>query len=164
MRDGLDPLAHQILMLGTKMVPEISVIFIQPTWPIAQENFNNTVSSHLKVRILESEKCCRGIHCLITSSTNPQPLYMLTAVEELLGRWFPVSLQQCFLFTIGSVCRIKRFMSGWQTFSWWQRGWHRGLEVAETIVKRLLCCRFQCTGKAMGQMYQSSLYASCCVS
>jgi hypothetical protein len=27
--------------------------------------------------------------------------------------------------------------------------------VAETTVKRLLCCRFGHTGKAMGQMYQS---------
>jgi hypothetical protein len=27
-------------------------------------------------------------------------------------------------------------------------------EVAETTVKRLLCCGFRCTGKAMGQEYQ----------
>jgi hypothetical protein len=29
-----------------------------------------------------------------------------------------------------------------------------GAEVAETTVKRLLCCMFQRTGKAMGQVYQ----------
>jgi hypothetical protein len=28
-------------------------------------------------------------------------------------------------------------------------------EVAETTVKRLLCCGFRCTGKATGQVYQS---------
>jgi hypothetical protein len=27
-------------------------------------------------------------------------------------------------------------------------------EVAETTVKRFLCCGFRCTGKAMGQVYQ----------
>jgi hypothetical protein len=29
-----------------------------------------------------------------------------------------------------------------------------GTEVAETAVRRLLCCRFQRTGKAMGKVYQ----------
>jgi hypothetical protein len=29
-----------------------------------------------------------------------------------------------------------------------------GAEVAETTVKRLLCCGFRCTGKVMGQVYQ----------
>jgi hypothetical protein len=29
-----------------------------------------------------------------------------------------------------------------------------GAEVAETTVKRLLCCGFRSTGKAMGQVYQ----------
>jgi hypothetical protein len=29
-----------------------------------------------------------------------------------------------------------------------------GAEVAETTVKRLLCCGFRLTGKAMGQVYQ----------
>jgi hypothetical protein len=42
----------------------------------------------------------------------------------------------------------------WQMFCWWQRGWNGGAEVAETTVKRLLCCEFQHTGKAMGQVYQ----------
>jgi hypothetical protein len=31
---------------------------------------------------------------------------------------------------------------------------NRGAEMAETIVKRLLCCGFRRTGKAMGQVYQ----------
>jgi hypothetical protein len=29
-----------------------------------------------------------------------------------------------------------------------------GAEVAETTVKRLLCCGFRSTGKVMGQVYQ----------
>jgi hypothetical protein len=29
-----------------------------------------------------------------------------------------------------------------------------GAEVGDTTVKRLLCCRFRRTGKAMGQVYQ----------
>jgi hypothetical protein len=24
---------------------------------------------------------------------------------------------------VGNVCRVKRFTTGWQTFSWWWRGW-----------------------------------------
>jgi hypothetical protein len=34
---------------------------------------------------------------------------------------------------------------------------NRSCEVAETTVKRLLCCWFRCTSKAMGQAYQSVL-------
>jgi hypothetical protein len=65
-----------------------------------------------------------------------------------------VFIKKCFLFTVESVCRLKRFTTGWQTFHWWRRGWNEGAEVAETTVKRLLCCWFRRTGKAMGQMYQ----------
>jgi hypothetical protein len=66
-----------------------------------------------------------------------------------------IFIKKCFLFTVGSVCRVKRFTAGWQTFSWWWRGWNGGAEVAETTVKRLLCCGFRRTNKAMGHMYQS---------
>jgi hypothetical protein len=41
----------------------------------------------------------------------------------------------------------------WQTFRWW-RGWNGGAEVTETTLKRLLCCGFRNTGKAIGQVYQ----------
>jgi hypothetical protein len=34
----------------------------------------------------------------------------------------------------------------WQTSRWWRRG---ETEVAETTVKRLRCCGFRPTGKAM---------------
>jgi hypothetical protein len=40
---------------------------------------------------------------------------------------------------VGSVCRVKLFTAEWLTFCWW-RGWNGGAEVAETTVKRILCC------------------------
>jgi hypothetical protein len=48
------------------------------------------------------------------------------------------------LIAMGSVCRVKRFITGL----------NGGPEVAETTVKTLLCCRFRRTGKAMGQVYE----------
>jgi hypothetical protein len=42
----------------------------------------------------------------------------------------------------------------WQAFPWWHRGWIGGAWVPETTVKILLCCGFQHTGKAIGQVYQ----------
>jgi hypothetical protein len=64
-----------------------------------------------------------------------------------------IFIKKCFLFTDGSVCRVKRFTTGWQTFRWW-RGWNGGAEVAGTTVKRLLHCVFRRTADAMGQVYQ----------
>jgi hypothetical protein len=46
-----------------------------------------------------------------------------------------IFIKKYFLFTVGSVCRVKRF------------------RVAETTVKRLLCCGVRRTGKVMGQVY-----------
>jgi hypothetical protein len=63
-------------------------------------------------------------------------------------------IKKCFLFTVGSVCRVKRFITGWQMFRWWRKAWNGGAEAAETAVKRLLCCGFRPTGKAVGQVYQ----------
>jgi hypothetical protein len=62
-------------------------------------------------------------------------------------------IKKFFLFTVGSVCRVKLVTTGWQMFCWW-RGWNGCAELAETTDKRLLCCGFRRTGKAMGQMYQ----------
>jgi hypothetical protein len=36
--------------------------------------------------------------------------------------------------------------------SWWRRSWIGGAEVAETTVKRLVCCGFRSTGKAVGHV------------
>jgi hypothetical protein len=63
-------------------------------------------------------------------------------------------IKKYFLFTAGSICRVKRFTTGWQTFRWWRRGWNGGVEVAETTFKGLLCCGFRRIDKAMGQVYQ----------
>jgi hypothetical protein len=54
--------------------------------------------------------------------------------KDSLQRTF---IKKCFLFTAGSVCHVKRFTTGWQTFRWWRRGWNGGAEVAETTVERL---------------------------
>jgi hypothetical protein len=65
---------------------------------------------------------------------------------------------KCFLFTVGSVCRVKQFTTGFEIFSQGRSkvadDARAGAEVAETTVKRLLCCWFRRTGKAMGQVYQ----------
>jgi hypothetical protein len=63
-------------------------------------------------------------------------------------------IKKCFLFMLGSVCRLKSFATGWKTFRWWRRVWNGGAEVARTTDKRLLSCGFRRSGKAMGQVYQ----------
>jgi hypothetical protein len=65
-----------------------------------------------------------------------------------------IFIKKRFLYTVGSVCRVKWFTAGWQMFRWWRRGWNGGPEVGETTIKRFLCCGFRRTGKAMGQLYQ----------
>jgi hypothetical protein len=79
------------------------------------------------------------------------PLCAFCGQKDSMQRIF---INKCFLFTMGSVCRVKRFISRWQTFRWWWRGWNESAEGAETTVKRLLCCGFRRSGKAMGQVYQ----------
>jgi hypothetical protein len=53
----------------------------------------------------------------------------------------------------GKCLSRKAVPSWWQKYRWWRIGWNRGVEVAETAVKRLLCCGFLRTGKAMRQVY-----------
>jgi hypothetical protein len=48
-----------------------------------------------------------------------------------------------------------------QRFRWWRRGWNGGAEMAEETVKRLICCGFWSTGKAIGQVYQCQ-WRICC--
>jgi hypothetical protein len=35
-----------------------------------------------------------------------------------------IFIKKCFLFKVGSVCRLKRFIVGWKIFRWWRRGWN----------------------------------------
>jgi hypothetical protein len=66
-------------------------------------------------------------------------------------------IKKCLLFTVGSVCRVKRFIGGSRNVanvSLMTKRLKRRCEVAETTVKMLLCCGFRPTGKVMGQMYQ----------
>jgi hypothetical protein len=64
-----------------------------------------------------------------------------------------IFVKKCFLFTVGSVCRVKRSHLDGKRFADVdiEAG---GTEVAETTVKRLLYGWFRRTGKAMGQVYQ----------
>jgi hypothetical protein len=60
--------------------------------------------------------------------------------------------KEIFLFTVGSVYRVKRLTAWWHTFRWWWKGWNGGAEVAETTVTPLLYCGFRRTGNAMGHV------------
>jgi hypothetical protein len=58
---------------------------------------------------------------------------------------------------VGSVCHITCFKTGLRNFQGHSKvadDARPDAEMAETTVKRLLCCGFQHTGKAMGQGYQ----------
>jgi hypothetical protein len=65
-----------------------------------------------------------------------------------------IFIKKCFLFTVGSVCSVKRFHLSGKRFA--------DDEEVETKVRKwlrqqskiLLCCGFRRTGKAMGQVYQ----------
>jgi hypothetical protein len=65
-----------------------------------------------------------------------------------------IFINKYFVFTVGSIYRVKLLTTGLQRFRRWRRGWNGGAEVTETAVERLLCCGFRRTGKTMGQMYQ----------
>jgi hypothetical protein len=58
-------------------------------------------------------------------------------------------IKKCFLFTGGSIHRVKLFITGSQGLSK-----AAGAEVTETTGKILLCCGFKRVGKMMGQVYQ----------
>jgi hypothetical protein len=65
-----------------------------------------------------------------------------------------------FLFTLGSVCLVKRVTTGSRNchlggkrFADYKEVYNGDAEVAETTVKRILCCGFRRTGKAMGQVF-----------
>jgi hypothetical protein len=60
-----------------------------------------------------------------------------------------IFIKKCFLFTVGSACRKAFHNCVERNFES-----RRGTEVAETTVKRLLCCGFLRIGKAMGQLCQ----------
>jgi hypothetical protein len=65
-----------------------------------------------------------------------------------------IFIKKCFLFTVGSKSVrgwVEKFSKGRSKVADDAR---QDAEVAETTVKRLLCCGFQCTGKIMGQVYQ----------
>jgi hypothetical protein len=48
-------------------------------------------------------------------------------------------IKKCFLFTVGSVCRVKWFTTGLHMLRWWRSGWNGDEKVTETTLKTLLC-------------------------
>jgi hypothetical protein len=56
-----------------------------------------------------------------------------------------IFIKKCFLFSVGSVCHLKRCITGLRNVAnvlLMMKMLKRGVEVAETTVKRLICCRF----------------------
>jgi hypothetical protein len=100
-----------------------------------------------------SEADCRGQNMWEGKTTEEQHFFVrfMCGEKNAMQRIF---IKKCILFTVGSVCRVKRFTTAWQTFLWWRWGWNGGAEVAETAVKTLLSCVFRPICKAMVQVYQ----------
>jgi hypothetical protein len=63
-----------------------------------------------------------------------------------------IFIKQCFLCRVWSVYCVKRSTIARQMFRWWRRSWNGGAEMTKKTVKRLLCCGFLRTGKALGQI------------
>jgi hypothetical protein len=77
-----------------------------------------------------------------------------------------ILIKKCLLFIVGSVCHIKQLKTGLRNSNKdikSRRWWNGGAKVAETAVKRLPCCGVQCTGKAVGQVYQCWWRITCFV-
>jgi hypothetical protein len=71
--------------------------------------------------------------------------------EDSMQRVF---IKKCFLFMVGCLCRVKRFTTGSINSLKDVRKSQVMPEQAETTIKRLQCCRFWHTGKAVRQVYQ----------
>jgi hypothetical protein len=70
-----------------------------------------------------------------------------------------IFIKKCLMFTVGSVCYVKRFKTGSRNCvkdvrksQMMKRRRESGLDNS----KKLLCCGFRCSGKVMGQVYQYS--------
>jgi hypothetical protein len=68
-----------------------------------------------------------------------------------------ILIKKCLLFTVGSVCRVKQFITGSRNFQGRSKATddvRPGAEVTETTVKTLLRYGFRRIGKGMGQVDQ----------
>jgi hypothetical protein len=70
--------------------------------------------------------------------------------KDIHKEMFPVYGGKCLSRKAVHSC-VEKFSQGGSKFADDARP---GAEVAETIVKRLLCCGFRSNGKATGQVYQ----------
>jgi hypothetical protein len=65
-----------------------------------------------------------------------------------------IFIKKCFL-VYGEKCLSRKAVHKWvEKISQGRSKVADDAEVAETTIKRLLCCGFRRTGKAMGQVYQ----------
>jgi hypothetical protein len=104
---------------------------------------NSTVQLHDS---LGTRRACACSEAVFSSQNVDRGIYYRRAAlccvfscgqKDSIQRIF---IEKCFLFTVGSLCRVKRFTTGWKTFRWW-RGWTGGAEVAETTVKETFMLR-----------------------
>jgi hypothetical protein len=68
----------------------------------SEAGFSSKMATVLKTCTIEEQRCA-----------------FFCGQKDSMQRIF---IKKCFLFTVGSVCRVKRFTTGWQMFLWWWRG------------------------------------------
>jgi hypothetical protein len=64
-----------------------------------------------------------------------------------------IFIKKSFLFTVGSICHVKWFTTGsrhMESVSLMMKRFEQVQKWLRQHSKRLLCCRFRHTGKAMG--------------
>jgi hypothetical protein len=65
-----------------------------------------------------------------------------------------IFIKKCFLFTVGSNCSVKSFHFGGKRFADDEEFEKEARKWLRQQSKRLLCCWYRHTSKAMGQIYQ----------
>jgi hypothetical protein len=120
---------------------------------------SSTVQLHCSI---DSRRACALLESGLSSQRRPclkssVLLCVLFGQHDSMQR---ILMKQCFLFTVGSVYRLKWFTPGsgnchlGDRLSLITKRLKRRGEVAETTAKRLLCCGFRYTGKVMGPVCQ----------
>jgi hypothetical protein len=94
-------------------------------------------------------------YCFVMTMPDPIQLEQLRReFKSCSGNFLNILFTAQILPLVTSIFWSAEKSPWWPMFCWWRRGWNVGAEMAETTVKRLACCRFWCTGKEMGQVYQ----------
>jgi hypothetical protein len=108
--------------------------------------------------------CSEAGFCSQNGNRTWRVYYRRTALSCVFFVWRELKdsiqrtfVRKCFLFTVGSVCPLKRFATGsWSSLKDLRKSQMMADQVRKWLrtVKRLLCWGFRRTGKAMGQVYQ----------